>query len=132
MSIDTHDHQHDVVSRIPVCGYDITRYGSDNRTNAFSSPNSVVLIQSSVRSSSPSFHHSSLAVTVISGCDLSYMLPNFPFSFPFAETHRSHSVQVARSTSLYCPFSSVSCVSNLPQSTSGVSEPCRSIQLKVE
>ena len=67
MSIASYYHQRDVLSRNPVVGYHVFRYGSDNWTNAFSSSNSVVFIHFSVRLGTPSFHHQYLSLTYLAG-----------------------------------------------------------------
>ena len=132
MSIAVHDHQHDAVSRIPVCGYDVTRYGSDNRTNAFSSSYSIVFINSSVESRTSSFHHPYITVMKVSGCDMLYVPPIYHVSFPATKTHRPHSTQVTGSSHLSHSTSAASCHSNMLPSTSHLSKPCRSIQLFIK
>ena len=129
MSIASYYHQRDVLSRNPVVGYHVFRYGSDNWTNAFSSSNSVVFIHFSVRLGTPSFHHQYLSLTYLPGSYQLRMLPISPVSFAAAQYYRSHSVQWARLSHVIQPSSDVSCHSIIIPSTSHLSKPCRSVQL---
>ena len=132
MSIDTHDHQHDVVSRIPVCGYDITRYGSDNRTIALSSSYSIVFINSSVQSRTSSFRHPYITVMKVSGCNMLYVPPICLDSFAADQTHQLHSIQVSAPSHNRQPSFLVSCCSSMIPSTSYRSELPRSFQLFIK
>ena len=132
MSIASYYHQRDVLSRNPVVGYHVFRYGSDNWTNVFSSPNSGVLTHSSVRLGSPSFYQHNTSLTYVCGCDQLSVLPNSPFSFPVDQTRRPHSAQVMGPFHLNQSFSIDSCASNPIPLTSHQSYLPRSIQLFIK
>ena len=132
MFIAYHDHQRDVLSRISIDNNDVLRYGSVNRTNAFSSSNSAVLINSSVQSSYSLLFRTYLTVMNVSSCEQLSILHICPVSFSSDQTYRHHSVQVPVPSHLTQPSSDASCSSNMIPSTSHLSEPCRSIQLFIK
>ena len=132
MSIANYNHQCDVLSRNPVADNDTIRYGSDIRSNTISSPYSTVLMNSSVRSSFPSFHHPCLSLTNVFGCDQLSMLPICLDSFPATQTHRPHSVLVLRPLHLDKPSSVISCCSSMIRSTPYLSHQPRSVQLFIK
>ena len=131
-SIAIHDHRCDVLPRISVCSNDATRYGCENRTNAFSSSNSTMLIHLSVRSSSPSSHHPCSSLTNVSDCDTLSMPRICPESFPDAQTRRPSLIQAPGPYRLNQPSSDTSCSNNMIPSTSHLSEPRRPIQLFIK
>ena len=127
-----HDTECDLLSRIPVVGNGIVRYGSENRTITFSSLNSNVLINSSVISSSPSLCHSCCTLMKLSGC---YQLSVFHIchkSFQLAQTHRPHLIQVLGPLNITKLTSDVSRSNYMLSPTSHLPDQCRSIQLFIK
>ena len=132
MSIAFNNYQRDVLSRIPVVGDDSILYGSENRTNVVSSPNSVILLYSTVQSSFPSFPRPCCTVMNVTGCDQLPVLPIFPILFSASKTYRPHSIQGSGQLCRFPPSFVVSCASNMIPSTSHLSDPPRPIQLFIK
>ena len=108
MSVAFHYHQRDVLSRNHVVGNGTIRYGSDNRTIAFSSSNPTILAHSFVKTSFYSFHHPWIAVINVLGRDLLSIPPISPVSFPESEAHQPLSIQVTEPPHLSQPSSTAS------------------------
>ena len=132
MSIAFNNHQRDVMSHIPVADNDIIRYGSDIRAYAFSSPNTLVLHNLSVRSSSSTFRHPCISLVKMSGCNLLSMLPIRPDSIPAAHCHRPQPVHVSEPSHLNQLSTPLSRDNNHLPLTSHLSEPRRPIQLFIK
>ena len=132
MSIGLHSHKRDVIPRNPVYGNQIIRCGSENRINAFSSSNSFVLVNSSVRSSASASHHHYLTVMRVSSFDKMSSLPICLVSFPADQTRRPQLIQVSVSSHLTQSASTASCAIYMKSPISTPSDPRRSIQLFIK
>ena len=122
LSIASQGHQRDMLPRISVYGNDLIRYGSDIRANIIFSSNSIVLINSPVQCSSPSFHHPCCTFITVCGCDQLCVLPICPVSFSAAKTHRPPLVQVVHQPHLNHPSFVAAYACNPIASTSYLSE----------
>ena len=132
MSVALNGHQHDVLSIIPADNEYTIRYGSKNRTVAFSSSNSTVVIRSSVLLRYPLFHHPCCTLISVYGCDQLSMLRICLKSFPVALGHQPLLVQVPGPLQLIQSSSNASYANDLIPYTSHLSKLTRSMQLFIK